>query len=137
MLLTTELQTILQHHVLPRLSAHDLGRLACTCASLRSTVAGVDDRLWRRLLTAALFPTHPALASVGTSAHDRAGWPAGCFRGAGAVLCVAWLPFRGEQLPMLVQALILATTQAVSNAKAKHLISCYEASLHTARQCLK
>ena len=71
-LLAPELHTVLQHHVLPLLSVHDLGRLSCTCSPLRNSVAEVDIRLWRSGAAAVLPPAHPSLEAADLATVRRA-----------------------------------------------------------------
>ncbi|KAK9789566.1 hypothetical protein WJX73_009143 [Symbiochloris irregularis] len=55
------LQEIVAWHILPRLTLHDLARLACTCKVLRGTV-NQQDQAWQAAATAQLpTPLHSQL----------------------------------------------------------------------------
>lgn len=61
-LFSTALSTVLQHHMLPKLAAADLCRLAATCKALRNLVTTADVHIWQQKALAAI-PWHPALPS--------------------------------------------------------------------------
>ena len=51
----------LEQEVLPRLPAHALGSLACTCSALNDFVVQAPPSIWRAAAAAVLGPMHPAL----------------------------------------------------------------------------
>ncbi|MCJ1467945.1 hypothetical protein MMC07_006571 [Pseudocyphellaria aurata] len=55
---------ILQRHVLPRLGAYDLARLAASCTALRELVMGADAHTWQQAAQTALPWQPPMPASI-------------------------------------------------------------------------
>ena len=70
--ITEEFLDILEQHVLPRLSAMDLGRLASTSRILASALRGCPDKLWEAAAKELLPPQHPVNVRQMGSAPCRA-----------------------------------------------------------------
>lgn len=62
-LFQAELQLPLACHMLPKLTAKDLGRLACSCKSGSVLVAQADLASWQRIAAEILPNRHPARTS--------------------------------------------------------------------------
>ena len=72
MLLADELQTPLEGVMLAKLGAADLGRLACTCAQLHTSLAAVNPDIWRKAAAAMLYDIHPKLSSASIASVKQA-----------------------------------------------------------------
>lgn len=72
LLLSGELQAVLELHLLPSLSARELGRLSCMCRVVQAWLDQVDARLWRAAAAKVLPAKHPPLGLVGTAGTRQA-----------------------------------------------------------------
>lgn len=67
-----QLEAVLERHILPHLSVHDIGRLACVSSALKEAIAGIVCSLWTTAASRWLPAKHPALQQTDLAALKAA-----------------------------------------------------------------